>query len=461
MKSKIFSILVVVLLTLSSCLDDGAMNDMDQYKTIVYFPNSGLAKVTLYKTGVNSIYDLNVYKAGYDTKAQPEVSVKQLNQAELDVYNELNKTNYVLLPDYSYILKSELNFQFSTEELRKSIKIEFDTDTINALDRNLLKVSVLAFELSSSTDSVNADKRLIIVNPEVVTPVISFQNSGNLVYDPTPDQDEPIAFNSFLRLPVTSLWDFSVEIEVDETVISKYNKDNNTQYGLLPALAYSLPSSINFSKGDIIKNIGLNVDLQKIKLGYYILPVKIKSTDMQGLQIDSSFQYIVLNYQPRKSTITPVALTDAMIVKHNFVTNWGQGLPGLFADGDTKTYAHSSTSLKPDATYGIPFDILLGNEAKSAYLSYSTRDWAGNAPKRIAIFTSADGTEWNRMLTINSGLPAANEHSKVYETLVFSSETAFKYIRFSVLESHNGVMDDVSKSTAGGYAITEFRLWAK
>ncbi len=461
MKNIIFSVITIILFSLSSCLDDGAMNDMDQYKTIVYFPKSGLTKLTLYQTGEKTQYDLNVYKAGYDTKAQPIVNLKQLSQTELDVYNASNATNYVLLPDYSYSIKSDLQIKFSSDELIQSLKIEFDTDTISTLDESVIKNSVLAFELSSSTDSVSVSKHIVFINPEVVLPIVSFQAPGALVFSPTPNQEDPINFNSFLKLPVKSLWSFSVKLEVDLSVIAKYNTDNKSQYIALPSDAYVLPENLIFSKGDILKSIGLSVDLSKLKLGYYILPVKISSTDMSGLIVDNSYQYIILNYQPRKNSLTPIALAESMIVKHNFVTNWGQGLPGLLADGDTKTYAHSSTSLKPDATYGIPFDVLLGSEVNSAYFAYSTRDWAGNAPKRIAIFTSVNGTDWSRMLTINDGLPGSSAHSTVYESLVFSSEQAFKYVRICVLESHNGVMDDISKSTAGGYAITEFRLWAK
>lgn len=462
MKNIFFSVLAIILIGLSSCLDDGIMNDMDKYKTIVYFPKSGLTKLTLYKTGEKSVYDLNVYKAGYDTKATPVVSLKLLSQSELDVYNENNKTTYVLLPDYSYSIQSEMQIAFSENEMIRSLKIEFDTDTIDQLGSDVIKNSVLAFELSSSTDSVSQAKRVVFINPEVILPVISFQAPGALVFNPTPNQEDPINFNSLLKLPVKSLWNFTVKLDVDLTVIAKYNTDNKSQYVALPSDAYVLPENVNFNRGDIIKSIGLSVDLSKLKLGYYILPVKISSTDMSGLVVDNeSYQYIILNYQPRKTSLLPIALSESMVVKHNFVTNWGQGLPGLFVDGDTKTYAHSSTSLKPDATYGIPFDILLGSEVTSAYFSYSTRDWAGNAPKRIAIFTSINGTEWERMLTINDGLPGSSAHSTAFESLVFSSEQAFKYVRFCVLESHNGVMDDISKSTAGGYAITEFRLWAK
>lgn len=461
MKNIIFSVIAIILFGLTSCLDDGAMNDMDKYKTIVYFPKSGLTKLTLYKTGQKTVYDLNVYKAGYDTKAKPVVNIRQLSQTELDVYNATNNTSYVLLPDFSYSIKSEMQIAFSEDELIRSLKIEFDTDTIASIGDNVILNSVLAFELSSSTDSVSQTKRVVFINPEVVLPIISFQTPGALVFNPTPNQEDPINFNSLLKLPVNSLWNFSVKLDVDLTAIGKYNTDNKSQYVALPSEAYVLPENVSFSKGDILKSIGLSVDLSKLKLGYYILPVKISSTDMSGLVVDSSYQFIILNYQPRKTTLSPIALSESMIVKHNFVTTWGQGLPGLFVDGDTKTYAHSSTSLKPDATYGIPFDILLSSEVTSAYLSYSTRDWAGNAPKRIAIFTSINGADWSRMLTINDGLPGSAAHSTVYESLVFSSDQPFKYVRFCVLESHNGVMDDISKSTAGGYAITEFRLWAK
>lgn len=461
MKSNILSILAIVLFAFTSCMEDGAMNDMEKYKTIVYFPNSGLTKVTLYKTGENTTYDLNVYKAGYDTKAQPKVSVKLLSQSEVDNYNTLNKTSYSLLPSYSYTIKSDSTLKFSSNDLVKALKIEFDTDTINALGANVLVNSVLAFELSSSTDSINSSKKIVFINLEVVTPVISFQTPGDLVYNPTPNQEDPVNFGSFLRLPIKSVWNFTTNIQVDATLIAKYNTDNNTQYILLPDSAYTLPKGIQFTKGDMVKNIGLNVDLSKLKLGYYILPIKIASTDMSGLQVDTKFQYIILNYQPRKSTLTPIALAESMIVKHPFVTTWGNGLPGLFADGDTKTYAHSSASLKPDALYGLSFDVQLPNQVNSAYLSYSTRDWAGNAPKRIAVFTSNNGTSWVKALSISSGLPSASAHSTVYESLVFSSEKSFNYIRFSVLESHNGIMDDVSKSTAGAFVVTEFRLWAK
>lgn len=461
MKSNILSILAIVLFAFTSCIDDGALNDMEKYKTILYFPNSGLTKVTLYKTGENTTYDLNVYKAGYDTKAQPNVSIKLLTQSEIDEYNTLKKTNYSLLPSYCYSIKADLNFQFTADEFVKALKVDFDTDTIETLGVDVLKNSVLAFELSSSTDSINNNKKIIFINPEVVTPVISFQTPGDLVYNPTPNQEDPINFGSFLRLPVKSVWNFKANIQVDATLIAKYNTDNNSQFILLPDSAYTLPEDVQFTKGDIVKTIGLNVDLSKLKLGYYILPIKIVSTDMSGLQVDTKIQYIILNYQPRKSTLTPIVLAESMIVKHFFVTTWGQGLPGLFPDGDTKTFAHSSDKLKPDNVYGIYFDVLLPNQVNSAYFSYSTYSWAGNGPKRVAIFTGKDGINWKKAMTISSGLPNATAHSTVYESLVFSSEESFNYIRFSVLESNNGVMDDMSKSTAGHYAMTEFRLWAK
>lgn len=461
MKAKIFLIFAAFVFVFTSCLEDGLMNGLDEYKTVIYFPKSDLNKVVLYKTGQNTFFDLNIYKGGSDKSTEAIVNVKLLSQAQLDDYNTTNRKTLQLLPDSCYKINSGLEVKFESGVVSKSVQIEFYTDKIDALGSEVLKNTVLPFELFSGTDSVNSEKNMVLLNPEVVTPVISFQKEGLLLYNAIPDQSEEIPFESFLKLPVKSLWNFTVKLKVDPALVAAYNTEKNEQYVILPDSAYSLPNDVEFVKGDILKKLNLKVDLKKLKLGYYMLPIRIDSTDMDGLVVDEKTQLIAIDYQPAKSSMQRLALTNTMLsMQSSFIkASDGGGIDALI-DSKPETYLHSAYSPAPkgDALYGVYFDVDMKQSATSMYFQYITRSYANGAPKKIALYVSDDKSTWELLGTINSGLP--QDGGIAYDSKVISSQKSFSYLRFSVLEGKSGVMNDPSKD-ASFFAMAEFAMWIK
>lgn len=97
---------------LSGC-EDTRSDYMEEFQTLVYFRNSGEQTLSLYLTGENTLYDIPICKSGRDLDATATAWIVVMDQAQLDIYNIENLTDYVQLPASCYKFLTPTEFAFT------------------------------------------------------------------------------------------------------------------------------------------------------------------------------------------------------------------------------------------------------------------------------------------------------------------------------------------------------------
>ena len=137
-------------------------------------------------------------------------------------------------------------------------------------------------------------------------------------------------------------------------------------------------------------------------------------------------------------------VTDASQFSANSIANESIGLAGL-SDGDYNTYFHSQWG-NSGVTEAHYLQAELPDAADKFYFYFVKRDPVNNAnvnnrPTDILISGSNDGTNFTEITEITEGLPAAVPPIDYMSGLISANE-AYKFIRFTVLDTNNHGADN-------------------
>ncbi|MGL4411181.1 MAG: BT_3987 domain-containing protein, partial [Bacteroidales bacterium] len=315
-------------------------------------------------------------------------------------------------------------------------------DEIYKLDKSINYV--LPLELINSKDSINSNLNKLFVNPSVVIPSINLRNFGE--QDAVEDAENPTISRYTLNaeMPLANQWTFDCSLEVDPTLLDEFNANNSIKYALLPQEAYQFNPKMEFTPGNSEIETIVTIDRSKVTPGDYILPIRLSECSNEAFQIQDGMNTCLV-----KVSLKSVKLTTSMLS-----TNAQEATEGAIAgliDGDLSTFFHSTWSA-PAASLPHYFQLKLDTGVKSMKFQYYTRHNSGNqAPQTIVVKGSNDGTNFVTIQTFDSELPRTA--ATVYNTPIFTSDIAYKYLRF-----------EVPVSVAGNntyFSMGEFKLWGE
>lgn len=106
MKSKyIFALTLSALMGLPAC-DNGMDDYLGDYDTIVYFKNDKVVEVSIPNVTESVTYEYPICKGGAYNDAPANVKIENFTQEDLKDYNQINGTDYTLLPaEYLQLIK--------------------------------------------------------------------------------------------------------------------------------------------------------------------------------------------------------------------------------------------------------------------------------------------------------------------------------------------------------------------
>lgn len=475
MKKRLFIYLFLLAsaaLLMGACEDHRADN-LDEFKTMVYFRNGGEQSLTLYRTGDNGFYKIPVCKAGSDLKGTASAIVMPFDASQMDMYNIKYETSYSLLPSglwsfvdenrSPYSDQSKVTIEFGADDAYKVLYISLNTVEISALiEANPDSEYVLGLQVFAD-ERVSSDINLIILKPDVEIPYLSLISTGVESHKYTSASPMKETYHNTLSLNMDeNLWDFSCTIAAaDASWLAKYNNDNSRNFELLPASAFKLSSTeITFPKGTLEASFDVEINREGMDmLKEYALPIIVTGCSKSEFAIKEDKSTYILNVRLDPDQITLTA--DMVTVSHN-QSGDGDGAPAL-VDGSEATYWHSPWSTyvtDPDPVYGVWVDIALKSPLKAIVLSYCTRAQNGNGiPTHMVIGVSNDGKNWS---VIDGGDVATDEMASAttaqWITLnVMKHSTTFKYIRVGIAES---VAGDLRVASSGAWtALSELQLY--
>lgn len=326
-----------------SCADNTDDNLPDSKVYIVNGGEQGTA-VTLYDTGEKDIYNLHLYRSGkYGNAAN--VKVKILSQAEVDVYNQTNGTDYMALPASAYsLLNTDVTYSGKDEDVDRSIQIEFDPTAVKAiLGGSPATKYAVPVQIENASVGVNDAKNTAFVRPSVKNPIVYMGLTGFTSYSYKTGEEVPsISMELPVKVDFKNLWDITCDIVASQKALDEYNNNEGTFYTLLPAATYTLDNQVIIKNGEKKAISKLNIDGTKITYGNYCLPIALNSVSKFEVDATKDTYLIGIFIEAPKLDRTGWQVVDRTSVYINSSgTGDGAGVNAIL-DGNIDTYWHSN-----------------------------------------------------------------------------------------------------------------------
>lgn len=298
-KKKLSFFLAGLTLLFSVGCEDSRMNNMA--KDTIYLAHPGLTQQDIF-TWSDFTYDLFVIKSGMGQQStELEFSV---DASTLSAYNSAHGTNYKLLPENYYEVKSK-RLALEKNDYRVAYPITFDAAAIATLQATSTDNYVVPFVAKVIGDSVKlgATKNMVsLIQPIAKEPYIKFSQPGMLTTKIVMDRtsaDEPW-FYSYAETNYPNTWDLTYKLEVDVDLLTAYNTANKTAYKLLPATAYSFDeSSLKIRPQSNRQDFRFKIFKEKLKdsngqnlKGEFAIPIRIKTVSTNKINAAQSTQLI-------------------------------------------------------------------------------------------------------------------------------------------------------------------------
>lgn len=415
-KFSIYTFIVSVLIILAYSCESYDDFIPSQFDKILSIKDYGDKKINLYNIGEDGKYTLTIMKGGNQPNKTAQAEIKVMSEAELEIFSQMEGRSYKLIPSSMYQLESNSVF-FDSKEHYQRKTISFKTNELSELKNgDPTSNYVLPIKLLSSTDSVNAEKSLLFLKPEIVTPVVNYE----VDYASVNVSGSETSYELRLIMPFESPWDFNFTVGIDNASLPA---------GYLPIESdlYSIANEgkINFVKGSKVSE-PLKITIQNGDLfgSNYVIPIKIQNSSLAEFQIpEKSFMlYGIFNHVP---------LSNEMLVTN--AQEWHEGPIENLIDANPTSYFHSAyTYYVPDPHF---IQINLKNAVTQFRFNYVNRNNGNGKPQDVQILVSNDNNEWMELTRINN-LPAGPATS--YSSELFTTKQPFKYFRYVVLRTNDG-----------------------
>jgi hypothetical protein len=427
MQKNIISILLVavVMLFAGSC-EDTRLDNIPSPRLLI--PQSGVVEQAIYKTGEPFVFRLGVYKAGHESVQVPATATLSIkSQAELDVYNAENGTNFKRLPDNTF-QASGLSMSFSQDSRLEFANITIDYNAVAALpdyDEDNTAEYVIPVELVQSSIDINEDRVLTFIKPIVRDPFIYFRSTeSSVIIEPT--ATTPSRQELTLQVDFPNIWNISVDLTVDPALVDVFNQENGTNFHLLPADTYTMsPNPAVIANGRNTVAVTITIDGQKVDFDDFVLPVVIGNISRFEADPMRNVHFL------RVSKPAP-RLNRADWTIHDFsseATNEGANNRVWAILNNENTFWHSSWS--PPST--PPHHVTIDMQKEVLVTHVEIRRRHNNAGTRIGSFhVSADGVNFTKVGEFE--MPASDTGNPFW--LFRVARTRGRYLKIEVNSTH-------------------------
>lgn len=340
-----------------------------EYEKILSLQTTGEQAVDLYKTGEATNYSITVIKSGSNPTLTASAHIGAMDAANFEQYISERGLNYVAMPADCYSFNME-DLDYSSAETYKIINLQLNTSEIDRFEQTLEEgqTCVLPIMLTSTSDSILADKNTLILKPEVIIPSLSVtESSSGTVTKYLPQSGGTISLS--LGLQVENQWSFTCKVAIDEAT--------TTLQGA--TLASDI---ISFEPGN---TSSVQVNIPKFtqtsgNVGIKILEINGKD----GFEFNPDPFILV-------ASVEKYNLTTDMLSSN--ATEPSEGSLANLLDGDVGTYFHSAWSVSVADKHYV--QVKLPVSTKTFRFTYTNRSNNGNAA--LAWFNLYTGATENNL----------------------------------------------------------------
>lgn len=431
----------LALLLAVSCEDvDEYYKDIlpaDFQRQIVSFKEYGQQEIP-FDISNEVAYNLTILKGGIRTLYPTDVQIEVLSQEELDEkYNDLQGSEYKVMPSNLFIVEEP--------ELTIPAKASGASTFVTIRPKKLFQMSskdkyVLPLRLVCATDSVNVEKKELIIIPKVTPAEISFDKTLGLIKidQEAQDQTEEIMVrkNAMLAVPC------EVKVLSQKYVTETYGKADGVDYKVIPAEMYEFiasrktlamndeltPFSIKIHSRDLIEDSNKPENASKV----YVLPLQLSTSSTTASVKESEALFTLVTsahvYSSEEFTVGEKQYNWKVVYTTFNETGWICPIERLW-DGieqqDTPWFSHQNDDWNTGEPFGKPFLVL--DITDPTYLAsfgyYTSGDKQFGRATKAVKFSITDFTgdidtglteeDWN----IINNATKNQEHSGYYDVL--------------------------------------------
>lgn len=328
----------------------------EEYHKILYVNNGGKQALTLYDTEEDYKFTFSVVKSGSDPSLVANASIGLMSQAQVDEeYSVPEGVNYSIIGDDCYSLETT-QVDFSSSDRYKLVDVFFKPQQVKAaMENNPDVVWVLPLQITSATDSVNAEMDEVFLELEaVVSPTVGFIDIPfeivQIEYSSLSTFTEELAFG----LDVNNNWDLECYFSVDVDYVNEYNRANGTLFNILPEGSYTVPETMTLANGETTAELEVVIEGQELTPGDYMLPVSITGISM--FEVSESNSVYPLLYRVMGNMLDRTGWTAEATSEETSGEGAGNGVAGCLLDDNLSTYWHSRWQNGMDYP---PFEIVI------------------------------------------------------------------------------------------------------
>ena len=291
-----------------------------QYNCILSLQQYGEQDVVLYRTGEDTKVEITTLKTGSVPTSTAVANVIPMTEIQFAEYKVMTGKNYKYLPQECYeIQQGELAYGADDRWKKTIVSIKYDEteNYFNGTDQYVIPVY-----LTSENDSCLSERReLMLKISDLIVPSIGFeQNTINFAEDLIGDDNMTIEIP--IVMPVENLWDFTYDVEVDESLANGYALANSG--------AYTIETS-DFVAGENAM-VKLTIDKSKLNFGLQAIPLRITSCQNENFEISSTKSMAVVTFHKTisRSELSTITVPDDKISGWGWATYQSDGAGGWY-----------------------------------------------------------------------------------------------------------------------------------
>lgn len=310
---------LMVGLILSSCKsDDGGVKDgmTKPYLSLVQYGENKLSVASADEVA----FTLTVKRHGGSSGSKFSATLNVWNEADLVSYNEENGTSFTLLPaEYYTIVTPSVTIEAAEKWVDVDIKVKA-AQVMPDVEKGIHYV--LPLRLNSDDVDLRYGKCDVVLRL-----VIDYANLDFVI----PNVVEKVNVNDVMVTAkvktmldykvdgkeMASSWDFTCDLKVPENateLLDAYNKQNNTDYELLPEGSFSL-GQVKYAVGDREAEAKITIRRNAIEVKYYLLPLVLANSSTSQVTCKDNVYYMVVGQFYTNPIISDRSVADPTVIK--------------------------------------------------------------------------------------------------------------------------------------------------
>lgn len=399
-------ILTGILLLLSCGSDNNAPADDSGNTTNHYLqlqPN-GLNAIKVSCTEESFAFPFQIKVVGNGVNHSFKAQINTWSEDELKVYNNKEKTSYVLLPSSLYSLTStEVSFKEGASTM--DVEVKFNPSKVFTEFREKGVEYVIALKLSSDEVQVRDSQSKMLLGISFDYPIVGFTASAAEV---SVNKDLiPVSIGAILDYKIDGVsavnpWDFVCNFAVPsnaEELVAEYNKIYKTSYQLLPASNYDLGEGVSFKVGETQANGEITVKREGMAIVNYLLPLKLGKCTNEGVACRDEICYLKIGRTFTNPIISDTSAADPTVIRaqdgyfYLYATQTDKLWVPIYRSKDLVNWEYQKTAFrnatKPNIPGGGAFwapEIRYINNKYVLYFSWA--EWGNGGNSYTAVATS-------------------------------------------------------------------------